>query len=717
MADASEPTPLDHSDYSTPERAAEILQGFWPLERDLSKLWEVLSKKQAEYYAAAERRGLFQMCRLAFDMYYGTSGAGNGSFSTQSIRFSGDDGELLECPINEFASYADQIIGLVTKNRPAFEAQALNTDSTTLGQIESADTLIGALYEQELGEQREKEAVKAERLFGKSFIYTDWDPSGGRSVDVEEEYETEHGPIAVDAQEPAGEFVIQRRNWWEVVGEHNKSELDRHAWRLIVEPRATKQEMVARYPLFAQRIMDSQDQTTRYQQQFPGYDSGAHEAEDACSVFTFYYARNPACPTGRRVRFVNDVGVEDEFRLPIGEIPVAPLMACELLGTCFGVSTLWNIIPGEQLKHQVLSDIATNIEAFGRPPLIVDDQADFSLESLANGQVVLPVPRDARQPEALKYPSIPDASFKVLDLLKQLTQSQTALNAIARGDTSNAITSGAYAALYVQSAVEAQSPLQAGLDLLRERIANMMLAYLKAYATHPQIVAIAGLDERAYLQGVDKSRVSGIETVRMKTSNPMLRNTAGRMQVAELLRQWPDVDLKANQVIELVTSGQIKPLYVGARASELHIRRENELLLKGPPVSQVPDGVDPMTGQPKFKSVVEGLEALMVENVKDHVQGHLEVLYSPASEQNPAVKAAVQAHIIEHFQIARNADPYAAMVLGIPGPQQAMQADPGAKEGGDSGSTDKAAQGALTPPDEKNDRAASLPTAAKPPTP
>ena len=155
------------------------------------------------------------------------------------------------------------------------------------------------------------------------------------------------------------------------------------------------------------------------------------------------------------------------------------------------------------------------------------------------------------------------------------------------------------------------------------------------------------------------------------------------MQLADLLRQWPGSPISdPAQIIQLITTGQFKPMYSLTRATQLHIRSENEALMLGPEIQAIPQPPDPMTGMPvPPKNVVSTVAALATENAHDHITGHLEILYSPAAQKNPKVKQAALTHILDHIDVSRNNDPYTAQLLGLP-PPQALAPDPNAPQQG-----------------------------------
>jgi len=725
-------TDVSSDKYATVQDVQDYLSKFWANERDPLKFWASCKDKEEEYFDACARRGLFNIARLSFSMYFGTTNTQGtyGQWQTQSVSYGGDNQELLEVSINEYRSFIDQITNMACKNRPAFQAQVTNTDYKSLAQVNASDNLVMYFYEDAYGERKEREVVKIEELYGKAYTHVGWDPDDGEVIQYEEEMPDPATGMTHPVQKTgrAGKLTIDRMYWWDVACEPYRSEFDEHQWRLLILPKRSKVELQARYPLYAKQIESSSLVPNLYEYSVPGCDPLQQEPLDLCAVRIFYYRRSMAMPLGRKVIFVNDVMVDDNLArnepVATDEIPLIPFVTCELHGTSMGISELWNLIPLDQLQNQVMSDVATNLESFGRPSLALVEGSDIDIDALANGQKIVFVPpgKDA-QPQPIKFPEMPQLSLKAIEMFRQFKQSLSGLNAIARGDTSTNITSGAHAALYSQIAIEAQSDRQLALDLHRERVGNLIIQFLKRYAKHPQLVAVAGLDERPYMQYFEAKDWDGIKRVKIKTANPMMKTQAGRMQLIDMLKDFPGLPFKdPQQIVEFITSGVFKPMITTTRTSELRIRYENEALFKGPQVQQ---GQDPTTGQPT-QSVPE-IPVMATDNAAAHIFGHLEVLNSPAAMQDPKISGAVLAHIMQHVQLARGGDAYLAQLLGNPAPMAPGGAQPQPPEQGQqkSAGPDKPQSDAdakrlaqnATPPqaDQTDDSVTTLPKPAEPP--
>lgn len=683
------------------EEVKAILSKYWcaPGKTEQEYFEKVLGKEK-EYFEFLSQTGYLNMCRVAYATYYGFNGY-NGEFESQSLRFAGEDNERVDYVVNEFRSFADQIFNMTVKNRPAFQAQATNTDTRTLGQIEASDNVIKYYYEQVFGERKEKEVVKCEGLYGKGYTVMDWDEDGGPDIEVEEPYNDPIlGSKPIKKKVKAGIFDIRRKYPWDVVSDPYRSEHDNHLFRIVLDT-VNLYDMVAKYPLYAKAIESQVDAAhCDFASMFPGSVPNTGKDSDKVLRRTVYHAKCNVLPDGRKSVFIGTKMVDDG-ELPIDVIPVFDLMSCELDGSCMGISDLWNMIPDQQMVTQVMSDAATNIEAFGRPPIAMQRNTDLDIDAMANGMKIAFVDDMTQMPQVVQFPQINEVSMKIVDMCRKFMQAKSGLNAISRGESDASVKSGTHAALYHSMAVENQSPRAGSLDLHRERTTNAILMYLKKYAKHPQLVAIAGVDERPYLQEMTQKDLEGVQRVVIKTANPLLKTQSGRLTVAELLRDWPGQPLRdPAQIIELLTSGQFKPMYSSERSQQLRVRRENELLSAGPPVQEVPSGeidpmtgqpaVDPTTGQPKTKKTVPTVPVLATDNASKHINSHLEVLSSPDTLNNPAKMEATLAHILEHVAMSRDGDPYLAQLLDLPPPQQAMQPpnDPNASSSG-KGPSDK----------------------------
>jgi len=156
-------TDVSSDKYATVQDVQDYLSKFWANERDPLKFWASCKDKEEEYFDACARRGLFNIARLSFSMYFGTTNTQGtyGQWQTQSVSYGGDNQELLEVTINEYRSFVDQITNMACRNRPAFQAQVSNTDYGSLAQVNASDSLVQYFYEDAYGERKERESKRS----------------------------------------------------------------------------------------------------------------------------------------------------------------------------------------------------------------------------------------------------------------------------------------------------------------------------------------------------------------------------------------------------------------------------------------------------------------------------------------------------------------------------------------------------------------------------
>jgi hypothetical protein len=473
------------------------------------------------------------------------------------------------------------------------------------------------------------------------------------------------------------------------VHEPYTSDDDAHLWRIVREKRS-RWELAALWPEHAAKIKAVRS-TDEYMIEYVfGFDDQAISTDDVL-VRHFYHARSPALPEGRYVGIVGDIVLWD-LPLPYEHVPVVELCPARYIGTAFGYSDSWDLCAINQMLDQLVSDIATNLSSFGRQVIVVDEGTDYDLDAIANGARVLTKTPSAAMPQAMQFATVPEFSATFVNYLHQRFQSVSGLNSVARGDPSANIKSGTMAALFHSIALEFQSGAQAAVDSHREKLANLILDVLKRYAEHPFVIEVAGADERPYLRSFTKQKLMGVRKVTLKTANPMMRSQAGRLELYGMLSKIPGAVKTPEQAIEIITSGQFKPVYKAARTALLRIGWENEEMLRG---------VNP--------------QVMSSDNPFKHIPEHLSVLDAPQSAQNKAVVAAVLGHILQHLEIYRSMDPTLAGILGFPAPPQpGMPAEMPPREKPTNGAATKAAAETMEQPQSEGLGGVPLP---KPPAP
>lgn len=682
-------------------RARANPEGAYWAAREPEAVIAELEKKERGFFDFQRRRGFVSMWKIMFAQWLGLDPEGMGDWATQTVSLDGDRGELVRFRVNETRSFVKQLITLALGQRPAFECMALNTDYNSLGQVETADNIIEYAYWEKYGERKERKTVTRGALFGLSWAWVNWDVWAGEWIEKEEPVTQQlpDGTTApkMDARtgkpvmrkvktgERAGELTLKSLYPWEVFFEPRVEEFDEHIWRCVRE-RRSRWEVAAAFPEQRAAILDRGKRDQYGLEALFGIDGGGLTAsdDDEVIVYHFYHAPsdafeapNPNDPEakdfrqGRYLAYCNGKPLRDVV-LPYNKIPLEDFCPSEFFGTAFGYADSWDLCSINQMLDQMVSNVATNLTTFSVQSIVVEEGTDFSTDAIANGANVFTVRQGAKPPEALQLASIPESAKWFLEYLQARFQSLTALNSVARGDPSSNISSGTMAALFHSIAIEANSALQAAVDSHRERVANLVLDVMRRYANHPQVMQIAGIDERPYIETFTRDAFSDVRGVRVRTANPMMRSTAGRMQMAELMLKIPGIITEPAQVTEVIVSGQLKPAYDSPRKKRLRIKYENETLANGPPTQQVtpppmpafPDGVQPPPPPPY--EVVPAVPVFAFDDHRQHIHEHCSLLASRDALMNEPLRKAVETHIAHHMREWREGDQMAFHALGLP---------------------------------------------------
>ena len=714
MPDESIQDPMEGSEMDLEDEVVDQGEPYW-CSKTAKDVIQELQRHENVFFETIERRGFGPIWRSTYAQWHGLDPQNWVSWDTQQVSFEGEDGELLRFRINEFRSYVKQIISMAVGSRPSFQTQAANTDYASLSQVEADDTIVNAIYEQKLGEQKERRTVTEGVLYGLSFSWVNWDPGAGRSVDVQLPLPPEMGggPSPATRRAKSGDLFLKTLSPWDLIRESTIENVEDHLWSTAID-RPSKWDLAAQYPRFAKEI--KQLSTADHDMTEPLSVIGAlsDQSTDRVKVRHWYHKKSEALPAGRYIIYAGSLPLYDG-PMPYDELPFVEFCPSQYLGTAFGYADVWDLLPVNQLIDQLISDISTNLSTFGRQLITVGENTDVDIDALANGLRVLTLGQGDEPPQALQLAAIPAASQWFLGYLEARLQRLSGLNAVSRGDAATAVKSGQHAALLHSIAVEAQGAMQLAVDSLRERSANLALRMVGDFSEHPLAVAIAGVDERPYLLDVPTERIQGISRVKVRTANPMLRTQAGRLELAQMLLGMPGAITDPAQVLEIIVSGQIKPLYQAPRAQLLRIRWENEQLGKGTGLEERPDATLPPNpdGSPGTNTITPDVPVLSTDNPKQHIEEHLSVLATPLALRTPEIRQAVLAHVAWHIREWRDMDPALAMLLGFPPPPPSGDQQPGSF----TESADQAAQPPKPPAPGESPKApeAMVPTNGKAP--
>lgn len=636
-----------------------------------TELPDVVRERCRAFWARLERDGRIDLWRRLERTFYGWDGDGGWSNST-AVTFGGEDGESVMLRVNQFRSIVRAIAALVTAERPAFTAQALQNDGASLDAAPLCEGLVTSYYETRGVEDKADTTARVVCLLGEAFTHLRWDAFIGKPTGEKERPVYRHGqpvtrtedrevidPVTGEASVTVEEvpemetFVVREGDIapesltpLQVVRDLDDTSAEPR-WAIVAHT-ANVWDLAARYPELRERIMDA-----RGSLMWPRrvWDQGPDEmrpdmlSSDLVTMWCVYHLATDAVPQGRYALVCGDVVLYDgPFTMRM--LPVIPLIPEYEHDTASGDAPVADLLCLQEVYDMAWSALLTPIDALGVQNVLVPDGQDISVEQLGRAMQVLkyqPMPNmpNGGAPTPLMLLRTPEELWKLIELIPQCMERISGINSVTRGAPDSNIKAGNFAALISAQAQQFNGPLARGVLRHHEQIGTCILETLRTYATSTRIAEIGGHGRPTAVKEFKASDLA-IDRVSLDMANPLTRQMAGRMEVAQMLLSQPGMIRTPEQFLQFLSSGRIDPMYQSDVSRLTCIKRENEMMSDGqtPPV-------------------------LITDRHDLHITEHLAVLDDPDIRQRrPDVIKATMAHIEEHIAWAPQVPQVLALLTG-----------------------------------------------------
>jgi hypothetical protein len=579
-------------------------------------------KKSASFFNTLRANAYLDKLARMYRAYYGNYSSESGS-DGHNITFAGEQGELVQLPINHFGNLARHIYVMVTSNRPVMEARAVNTDYKSQAQTYLANGILDYYMRERKLEDALKKAAEMAIVMGSGYVKMEWNSSAGEIFDVDDDT----GETINE-----GDAVFSTLSPFDVVVDGTKESWD-NEW-VIVRSFQNRYNLIAKYPELADKIqsLPSKSETAMYRVAV-----WSNDETDDIPVYEFYHKRTDAVPEGRYVLFCGDDCVLLDAKLPYREIPVYRITAGDVLGTPYGYSPMFDVYPIQEGLNTLYSSVMTNQNAFAVQNIYVPRGADLSISSLEGALNII---EGNAKPESVQLADTPAEVFKFIEMLNQAAETLSGVNSVARGNPEASLKSGAALALVQSQAIQFISGLQQSYVRLIEDCGTSLINMLKDFAKTPKVIALVGKNNRSYLKEFTGESISSINRVIVDVGNPLAKTLAGRVQMAEQLIQMGIVK-NPTQYFQVLNTGRLDPMFEDEMDQFLLAQSENERMLDGEEV---------------FASVLDAH--------KQHIMDHRKVFSDPEMRKDPELLKNAHKHIQEHIDLLRGADPDLLQLLG-----------------------------------------------------
>lgn len=589
-------------------------------------------------------RGLMGLWTKKLKNYYGVSAGGN---SSQNVTRGGSQGELNLIKVNDLHNLVQNQLVMVTSQRPAGIARAINSDTTSL-KASRIGTAIAEYYMSQVGfESKFVTATETALLCDEAYIDLFWDKSAG-------------DPIAVDHEtgrpEMSGDCVMRTHAPWNVTRDPGLT-VEQQKWH-IISFRVNKWDAAASYPKFAENIKGLGKDSLP---EIPMED--VPDGSDSIFAHLLVHDRTAAVTDGRYALLIGDDIVMDSRdeqgvpSLPYADYPVERIAPSDVIDGPIGYSSANDILALEEVTDGLHSICVTNQITFGGQCLVGPEGGNLKYSDLAKGVRYFELPPDqVGMLRPLDMLHTPPEIFNYIGMLNNKKEQAVGVNSVVRGQPEGQLAgaSGSALALIQTQAISFNSGIQRSYFSLLSGGMTKLIGILRVFADTPRVAKIVGKSKASGLKefkytGHDLNSISSIV---YEMVNPISQSFGGRLTLAQDLLKAGQIK-SPKQYINVVTTGQTDVLTEDDESDQLLILQENEWLTEGKP----------------FQAIVTEMHA-------DHIKSHMSVLSSLEAKSDPQVVSETLAHIQQHIDLWTQASQTNPGILMATGQQPLMPPPP-----------------------------------------
>lgn len=603
----------------------DIKQSTYWAASDINEIAHHMIARRDEYLKFLENSTIMEELRNSFSLFYGNS-------SIDEL----DNGKTI-MSANHYASLVRALHTMVTQQRPAFEARAINSDYKTQSSVILANGLIDYYMREKKLEDMLKQACLLALYLREGWITVEWDVNAGEVYAVNPETQN---PVTT------GDVKFSIYSIMDVIRQTEGS----NNWH-IIRKSENKYDLAAKFPEVADEILNASMPLEQRRRWTLSYIADTIIELDDVEVLTLYHAKTPAMPAGRIVQVVGETVLFDG-PLPYNKPYIFKITASDAFQTSFGHSPAMDIMPLQDALDTCFSIALGNINSFGVGSL-VSEKGTLQVNQLRDGLMHLEHSKGSQPPQVLNLLQIPNEIFNFAEMLVRNAETISSVNSVARGNVPHQM-SGTAMALVAQQAITFSSGLQQSYNSLIESTGTALVELLQTYTQVPMVAQIAGKTKKSYLKQFKSDDLKGISKVVVDSANAFTKTTAGKVEVANNLLNNGLIKTP-EQYLQVVSTGTLEPMVEHDQSELMLIRQENEMLSEGQPV-----------------------QALITDNHGLHVLEHSTVASDPLVRQDPNILGPLLEHINEHIALDAQRPPQLALMLKQqPAPPPQPMAPPG----------------------------------------
>ncbi len=558
----------------------------------------------------------------------------------------GHQGELVRVMVPMARQLIRQIIAIITRQNLSFSAIAEKSSSSVSNVMRLAEAYISQLVSEENVDEKFDHLLELMFVHGSGFM--------GATFETDKGY-----PYMADAENNqlfySGKVAITNLTVWDMLYDFSITDWDDVQWIRARRIR-NRYDLIAQFPHLKEQIASLpsiRDSVGPYR-----YIYRMPSEDDLVYCNELYHKKTPALTNGRMCFFSDPNTIYHDGPLLYTKLPYHRASSERIFGTGFGYPLLSNLMPVQEMLDTSVSTIATNQSAFGVQNVTVPRGANINVNEILGMNFIsytpMPGVSNSGKPEPLNLTQTPNEIFKFYEILNSLLENLSGVNAALRGTPPPQVSSGTAIATLTSTAIESiNSGARSAKKCLEVTMMNAVNAF-REFGSEPYVLSYAGQGNEVVNREVVGSDLDPIKNVKLNEQNPLMKTLSGRLEIAnQLLAQNPQ-NIKA--YFEVLEGEPPTEMYDKELSEEDLMKRENEELTQ--------------------KGVVK---ALNVDDHPCHMAYHAKLLNDPKIRIESDLVESITAHILEHYQLAKDADPaFMAMVQTGKIPEGGLQSSGGA---------------------------------------
>ncbi len=630
---------------------------------------KTLVGKSQNWFKGVTDTDYIEKIKKSWSAYHGSYYDGQGHILSEG----GENGELVNLAVNHYRNLARHIHVMVTSTRPSFKCRAINTDRKSLLQADLGNGLLDYYMREMKLEKIIKDAVEYAIVLGSGYIKLEWNSTKGKVYDYVEVDEAdifdydedglpldEKGTVLKPYPITEGDVEFTLMSPFDVVFDPTKENYMANDW-VLCRTFINKFDLASKYPELADKIIEQETKDKKENASRKILTSNVDETVDI-PVYEFFHKRTESMPDGRYMLYADEETILEDTVMPYRDLPIHRITPSEILGTPYGYSDMFDLLPLQDMLNSLYSTAATNINAFGVQNILNPRGNDVSVEQVSEGMNFIEYNSQIGKPEAMQLTATSPEVYQMMGLIEKAMETISGVNSVARGNPESSLKSGTALALVQSQALQFVSGLQQSYISLMESVGTGLINLLKDFANVPRIAAISGLNNSTEMKEFKSDDINSINRVVVDVGNALMQTTAGRAQVAENLLQMGFID-SPEKYLMVLNTGNLDFMTEGKMDEMKTVKGENEAIIRG-----------------------EDVIAIFSDRHALHIREHRSVLADNELRKEPELVTAVLDHIQEHINLLQTTDPNILSIIGeaplappmpqgAPGPQGGIPVD------------------------------------------